>query len=144
MHLWKEYKSKKQLVKENEELKIALEKAQETAFEEYFLKNSSITTVDGLGLEFRGKELVKIFASSFWNLVKDCDNYVVMDLSNRDGESVEVTIKKKGRLSPQDKLKKVEVILNDLLQECAFKNEAAIRAEEYLNGEVELKKKYLG
>jgi hypothetical protein len=142
MLFFKGYKSRKKLKKEIEELKIALEKEQESTFEEYFNKNTNISTTDGLAVNFKGKELVQILASNFWDLVKDSDNYVVCDLNSTDGHSVEVTIKKKGKLSPQDKLKKAEYLLNKLLTECDTESDTAFEVYDYLAKEEELRKKY--
>jgi len=89
---WEGYTSKKQLIKENEELKIALENEEKATFEDYFNKNSTISTDNGLAVNFKGTELVQIFAGSFWDLVKDSDNYIICDLYDSCGKSVEVTI----------------------------------------------------
>ena len=142
MLFFKGYKSRKKLNQEIEELKLALIKEQEATFEEYFNKNTTISTHDGLAVNFKGKELVKILAGSFWDMVKDSDNYVVCDLNDRDGHCVEVTIKKRGKLSPQDKLRNAENLLNKLLKDCNPESESAIEASSYLNRESELKKIY--
>jgi len=139
---WKGYISKKQLKQENTELKEALSKEEKASFEDYFNKNTTISTTNGLGINFKGTELVQIFAASFWDLVQDSDNYVICDLYDSADRSVEVTIKKKGKLSPQDKLKKVEVMLTKLLDECAAESDIAFEAYDYLNREKELKQKY--
>jgi len=136
------YVSKKQLKKENVELKEALEKEEKATFEDYFNKNTTISTNDGLAINFKGTELVQIFAGSFWDLVKDSDNYVICDLYASDGKSVEVTVKKKGKLSPQAKLRKVEGILTKLLEECVDESDIALEAYNYLSREKELKQKY--
>jgi len=143
MRLWlKGYKSKKQLIKENEDLRKALEKEEKATFDDYFLKNTTISTTNGLEVAFKGTELVKIFAASFWELVQDSDNYLIIDLNSADGKGVEVTIKKKGKLSPQEKLKKVESLLTSLLAEIDSDNDSAVKAREYLNCEEDLRKKY--
>jgi len=139
---WKGYTSKKQLKKENKELKEALEKEEKATFEDYFHKNTTISTNNGLSIDFKGTELVQIFAGSFWDLVKDSDNYVICDLYDSAGKSVEVTIKKKGKLSPQDKLRKVEGILTKLLDESTSESEIAFEAYDYLSREKELKQMY--
>jgi len=144
MIFWKGYISKKQLKKENEVLKKELEALEKASFEEYFIKNTHLDTHDGLGINFKGTELVKIFAGSFWDIVKDSDNYVVCDLHDSEGKSVEVTIKKKGKLSPQDKLKKAEELLEKLLEESENESDTAFEAYDYLNREKELRKKYNG
>lgn len=142
MIFWKGSQSKKNLKKENEELREALVREEKNTFEEYFKKNTTISTEDGLGINFGGPELVKIFASSFWDMVQDSDNYVVCDLYSTEGKSVEVTIKKKGKLSPQDKLNKAEDLLARLLEENDTASDTAFEAYDYLNGEEELRKKY--
>jgi len=148
MMFFKGYRNRKKLQQENEDLRKALEKEENTTFEDYFLKNTTISTTNGLEVAFKGTELVKIFASSFWDLVKDSDNYLIMDLHSADGKSVEVTIKKKGKLSPQDKLKKVEGILSDLLGKLSILSsvhpDTYSEAKEYLDRELRLRKKYDG
>jgi len=137
-------KRKKSLKKENEELKEALAREEKNTFDEYFKRNTTISTNDGLGINFGGPELVKIFAASFWDMVKDSDNYVICDLHSADGKSVEVVIQKKGKLSPQDKLKKVEELLVKLLKESDSESDAVFEAYKYLNREEDLRKKYQG
>ena len=138
---WKGYKSKKQLRKEISELRIALEKEEKTNIENYLNKNMFINTDGSLSVDFKGKELVKIFAGSFWELVSESDNYIICDLYHEE-KGVEVTIKKKGKLSPQDKLKKVEILLSKLLSECEHESDTTLEAYDYLNREKELRKKY--
>lgn len=137
----KGYRSKKQILKENEDLKLALEKEEKLTFEEYFKNNTSINTANGLAIDFKGKDLVKIFASSFWDLVVDSDNYVVCDLIHED-KSVEVIIKKKGKLSPQEKLKQVQDLLARLLAESETESDVAFEVYDFLNREEELEKSY--
>jgi len=144
MIFWKGSQSKKSLKKENEELREALAREEKATFEEYFTKNTTISTHGGLGINFKGTELIQIFAASFWDTVKDSDNYVICDLHSADGKSVEVTIKKKGKLSPQDKLKKAEDLLARLLAESDSESDIAFEAKDYLNREEELRKKYHG
>lgn len=138
------YKTKKQLKKEIEELKSELVKVSESKFEDYFNKNSTISTHDGLAINFQGKELVEIFASSFWDLVVDSDNYIICDLNSTDGRSVEVTIKKKGKLSPHDKLKIVKGMLSSLLEVSDRTSSIAQEVIDFLKKEEELKKRHDG
>jgi len=117
MIFFKNYKSKKQLIKENESLKKALDKEFDRKFEDYFNKNTIISAKGGeVQLLFKGTEVAHIFAASFWDLVKDSDNYVVCSF-NYEGNCVDVTVQKKGKLSPLEKLKKVESMLERLTQE---------------------------
>jgi len=139
---FKNYRTRKQLLKENEELKVALEKEQEATFEEYWKENTFINTRDGLAIDFKGTELVKIFAASFWDLVADSDNYVTCDLHSED-KSVVVTIQKKGKLSPQDKVKQVNNLLERLLTEAAHESAVVEEAKKYLAREKEMAGKYV-
>ena len=141
MIFFKNYRSKKQLVAENNSLKKELQAEHLFNFEEYFRKNTDITTVGGLGISFKGTDLVKIFASSFWDLVEDSENYIICDLYNPEGKSVEVIIKKKNKLSPQEKLKKVEDILKEVLFQSAG---GAIwdKAKTYFDEQEVMHKKY--
>ena len=139
---WKGYQSKKQLREEISNLKVALEQEEHTTLEEYINQNTLISTNGELSVDFKGKELVKIFAGSFWDLVSDSDNYVICDLYHED-KSVEVTIKKKGKFSPQEKLKKVELLLSRLLSESEHESDTAFEAYDNLHKEEELKKKYI-
>ena len=136
------FKTRKQLKEEISKLKSDLSKLSESKFEDYFNKNTSITTHDGFGIEFSGKELVEIFANNFWELVVDSDNYIICDLNSTCGKSVEVTIKKKGKLSPQDKLKKVKGMLSSLLEVSDKSSSIAQDVIEFLKREEDLKQKY--
>ncbi len=138
----KKYKTRKVLIKEIEELENKIQEISDSKFEEYFLKNTTISTTSGLEISFKGKELVKILAASFWDLVKDSDNYVICDLYSADGMGVEVTIKKKGKLSPSDKIKNLEKMLYSLIEVSDPNSEKTKEIKEFLKKEEELKKKY--
>ena len=138
------FKFKKKLIAENTSLKNLLEKEQQRTFEDYFDKNTYLSQDgNGFAVDFKGVELVKIFAASFWDIVQESDNYVILDLLCED-KSVEITIKKKGKLSPQDKLKKVERLLENLLKVNGTISESVPYREalSYINNEESLRNNY--
>jgi len=135
---------KKKLLKENAALKEALTKAEKDSFEAYFLRNTTISTHEGLEIQFKGKEMVQIMADSFWDLVKDSENYVVCSFI-KDDHAVEVIVKKKGKLSPQEKLRKLEKILKETVKSLSFCSlHPAIykEASDYLVQQEKLEKLY--
>lgn len=136
--IFKGYKTRKQLKKEILDLKEEVARISDSKFEDYFNNNTYITTHDGLGVEFKGKELVRIFAEHFWDLVVDSENYIICDLNSTDGKSVEITIKKKDKLSPHEKLKKVKVMLSSLLEVSDRETKIAQDVVSFLEREEEL------
>lgn len=142
MIFFKGYKTKKQLQKEIVDLKSELAKVSESKFEDYFNENTKITTHDGFAIEFSGKKMVEIFANNFWDMVVDSENYIICDLNSSEGKSVEVIIKKKGKLSPQEKLKKVKVMLSSLLAVSDKTSDIAKEVCVFLNKEYELEQKF--
>jgi len=98
------------------EYQLAVEK--EKSFEEYFAENACISTKSGLELAFKGKEILKVFTACFSAILDefDAENYVVIDFDNPSNDrSYELTLKKKSKLSPIEKLKKLEALVQHLL-----------------------------
>ena len=82
---------------------IVDERIEEMALDKYIDAHLSITNgLTSPELQFRGKKIVKIFASCLYELVKDSDNYVAMDLICEGYEPLIVTIQKRWGESPHE------------------------------------------
>ena len=59
-------------------------------------------------IQFKGKQMIKYMAGAVYEIVKDADNYVTMDLCAEGYEPMTVTIQKRWKLSPHKKAEKLE------------------------------------
>jgi len=88
---------------------LAQEKLKVLALEKYIDDNFFIAAgSSGVELQFQGKKFIKLMAASVYEIVKEADNYVVMDLNSVGYEPLTVTIQKRWKLSPHDKANKLE------------------------------------
>ena len=66
----------------------------------FFIRN-------GLDLKFTGEKLIQLMGASFSEMLKDTENYVVCDLEAQGFTPMEITIKRKDKLSPHEKAEKL-------------------------------------
>ena len=97
---------------------LAHERLKDLALEKYvddnfFLANGEL----GPEVQFKGKQFIKILAASFYDLVKDADNYVTMNLSCHGFVPLNVTIQKAGKLSPHDRAEMYKKELSEIKKE---------------------------
>jgi hypothetical protein len=95
---------KKQIHRVAEELlkELALDKYVE---ENFFLEGRSDGSIE---LQFRGKKFIQYMAAGVYELVKNADNYITMDLISTELEPITIVIQKRWKLSPHEKAEKLE------------------------------------
>ena len=59
-------------------------------------------------VKIKAPHLAKILVESFYDYVKDTENFVVMNFKNNVGEGVDVIVVKEGKMAPLEKLKILE------------------------------------
>lgn len=88
---------------------IVEHKLTDIVLEKYIEENLFIANGDkSPDIQFKGKHLIKLWAASLYDLVKDAENYIVMDLNSEGYEPLTVTIQKRWKLSPHDRAEKLK------------------------------------
>jgi hypothetical protein len=102
--------------------KLAEDRLETIALDKYINENLFIDTTNGLELQFRGKKFIQHMTAAVYELVKDAPNYVEISMYSAGYEPMIVTIQKRGKLSPNDKVKNLEKEVEELKKKIPLDN----------------------